>query len=563
MPKVESAFKQRYWLLRFMTETPFHGFAIAAGASNFYEVLTWLVMILGCISIATFQTFSLIKLYISEPTMTVITLKYNDGSVKCKNSHICFSWEFNPDTLVTDNATIDQLLARVTDEKVSDLKSSRISTDLLEPPLLQLIVSMISQVISQEANIFSDRMVQKQVLWGISASEDQNHWSLAKNIAIYRIYQFFVSRHVSMAQLMRASASLACQLMTVKVTMTNYNVLSGSYNNSISLDVCNPKAFASLGELGFCMFTDPTNEQMVFRTTFDYLLIESNPQLLYSYLNESGSAASQGSVLLDLIAGRSTDGLTSYLVASEYMKHTKMTVDVHGHYRSYNGRRHACSNDINNEAADCKSYCRAVFIAQICRCWPLYFVVLAPKKEGMRYCLDGVRTPQNSTPYHMADYHRCLSNRDFGANDPSYDCQQSCLEDCEHVKLTFVTEQNTDVYKLNYCTNCTTTQFVKFGSFAYPYIEEVLAKSLESFIAEFGGLVGLWLGGSFIAFSHVFVFLAHMLHGICVREKRQDRKIWMKKSSSNSESLRPTLNDTNTRSLGDLYKEQSRGLMET
>lgn len=301
--------------------------------------------------------------------------------------------------------------------------------------------------------------------------------------------------------------------MQVKVEMTNFDTMTGRFQR-VDMNICHPGNFASIGDLGFCMFADTNGDRLVFRNTFDFLITTANPSQLDVFFNQTKSENSKGSVLLNLVGGKSTDLLNGYIISNDYMKHTRTTVDIHGHYRSYSSRRRACYS-LKNEAANCRSYCRADLIAELCNCWPLYFSVLEPKHREMRLCVDDMGPTQNSTPYHIPDYHECLRNRQFGTTDPSYDCQQRCLDDCEHIKLTFVTEPNTDVYKLTYCANCSTLHVIKFGSFAYPYMEEVLAKSLESFMAEFGGLIGLWLGGSLIAFTHVFVFLTRMFQEKC------------------------------------------------
>lgn len=212
-PKVEKVFKQRRWLLRFMTETPFHGFDIAANATSVAELITWLSMIFLCASLTVYQTISLITLYRSEPTMTVITVKHN-GTFACSNTHMCFTWDFDPDALVTNSNSVDLLLSRVTDAHLAQLQSGNVTPSLFEPPLLRLILAMLSDITGQEANVFGSKVPQHQVVWGLSASDAGyvEEVDMERNSAIHHVYHFFASHKVSMGTLMQWTASVACQV---------------------------------------------------------------------------------------------------------------------------------------------------------------------------------------------------------------------------------------------------------------------------------------------------------------------------------------------------------------
>lgn len=298
--------------------------------------------------------------------------------------------------------------------------------------------------------------------------------------------------------------------------MFTFRLKTGGFRR-YDLNICNVTNFVYMTELGFCVNLDSTKEIVTFRNSFDMLVITSEPPQLDSFLNQSKAENAKGLVLVDIL-GTKFSKLQGYVFSSSYLKHAVTTIDIHGHYKSYNSRKRPCY-PYKNGAVACRDYCFGKLIANHCKCWPVHFVAYQEAQKGMRACAD-MRLEQNSTPYYIPDYNLCSMD-----NFTYHECESHCLNDCEHVKLTFMTDvvdpivyQNKLPFKY---PNSSTLLLIKCGSFSYPQIEEVLAKSFESFMAEFGGLIGLWLGGSLIAFTHIFIFFGRMVHQWLERFKQR------------------------------------------
>lgn len=236
--------------------------------------------------------------------------------------------------------------------------------------------------------------------------------------------------------------------------------------------------------------------------------MEFYPQNLYSFYGQTNLSLS-GSLAIDLVGGKSVDTLNGYPIFSPYAAHTRTLVDIHGSFKAFSTRRRPCTT-VNQW--DCRNRCRGEFIYQKCGCWPLIFAGLLSDKKlaKVRFCGDNASAQTVAPPYQIPDLGLCLIEKAIWMTDPAYECQKGCQPDCDHLKLSFTSEIHSGVR----CHNCT-TQTVQISSFSYPHIEEVMAKSLESLVAEFGGLVGLWMGGSVIAFSHVVIFALKVSQNLC------------------------------------------------
>lgn len=253
----------------FMQETPFHGFNLVANSTNKCEFLTWWLMIFGCICMTAYQTYCLAEYYRSEPTMSLITVRQGHN-VTTSNPHVCFTWSFKPDGLGVYGRHIDKILSKVTNEQLHQLKLGNISSEIFPLPIWHLVMEILAEISSQELNVFYGRILQKQIFWGSTLKKQTASSTL--NPILHKVSQFFAMRNVSIVQLAKATATVACQIMTVKVAMINYDVIKGKGGTSRP-DVCRISAYSSLNRDGFCLFLDSPEHHLTFSNRNDRLQV--------------------------------------------------------------------------------------------------------------------------------------------------------------------------------------------------------------------------------------------------------------------------------------------------
>lgn len=191
-----------------MTETQFHGFNMLVNSKSIYEIVIWLFMLLLCTFFTVYQTISLISLYRSEPTMSVITVNQR-GTFTSRDTQICFTWDMETDTLITELSAIDYLLSNVTNFTISQLQTERVNPNLFEPQLFRLILAMLFDITMHEAHTFGfQRSLVGKPIWGFT--KYKSDYQL--NSALYRVHQFFAEKKVSLKELMSATSSIACQV---------------------------------------------------------------------------------------------------------------------------------------------------------------------------------------------------------------------------------------------------------------------------------------------------------------------------------------------------------------
>lgn len=284
-------------------------------------------------------------------------------------------------------------------------------------------------------------------------------------------------------------------------------------------DICNTASLGSVNEIGVGLPVSDSSEPIFFRNRHDYLIASGNPEKMNEFLGEAKLNSTLSGIYIYFFGAGYTQGTSELTTHSLVGQNTAITVDIQGHYMAYNSRRRPCNQQLN-EASKCRHNCKIQAIYDLCNCWPLTTVTFASLTPLGPFCGDRMGPPQNSSPYYIPDYHECLSYREFGTVDPARNCIENCMkEDCEYFKLTFISE----LYPFPCSENISTCQMVSFRHFTFPLIEEVLAKSFGTFIAEFGGLLGFWLGGSVIAFSHLFLFLLASMCDLKVKNCADDK----------------------------------------
>lgn len=222
MAEKENLARRRPLLLRFLTETPFHGFNITANTKSSFELMTWLLVICTCVSFAIYQTVALVTEYRSERTVTRITVNRN-GTFSSHSAHLGFSWNFDARRMTLPEDSVSSILSRITEEQLRYYQLGQVTPSLLEPSVFRLVFAMLMGVMKQYGNIFNTEASHRELPWGVSSSRAQP--DSVKNSALYQVHQFFTARNISMGKLKQILISVACQV-SKRVNIKTANVFA-------------------------------------------------------------------------------------------------------------------------------------------------------------------------------------------------------------------------------------------------------------------------------------------------------------------------------------------------
>lgn len=503
-----------FWLRRFAKETPFHGYGLASGSFNWYEFSTWLLIIVFCSIMTIWQTITLIGQYDSQPSVTAVTVIEN-ASIVFDNAVLCYELT-NNFPLNTNITKIEELLA-ASDLSILNNTDGNLTAAKLHPDIMYLITEMILEITTIEFNL------NQEFQWGRKLNAKGNA-TLPSNLAVDQVYKHLRSKNLKFMSMLRVLGSLTCRLF-------NISVINAAYNFGVkrlmpkTLDICTPDNIMSFTKNGLCIRVRGKNNTLPsFSTSYDYLLISSNPENFHKGVDHLTLASM--SARLDLL-GRSTKGNEiGGTITVEYFEKITLATELQAKFQLFNLRRRPCSNDISK--AVCHSNCAAYFIYQTCGCWPLTYISSAPQ-ANIALCTERSEINSSAAPYHLIPtYSKCLANVTSGtAGQKTSKCHDECHTDCGYNKFGFAQRQlasasGTGQFVPNPGEDSTVMQ-LQIADVVFPLFEEFIEKKWENFLSEFGGTIGIWLGGSLIAIVHVPLFIAKVFLSLLAKRK-QSRK---------------------------------------
>jgi len=100
------------------------------------------------------------------------------------------------------------------------------------------------------------------------------------------------------------------------------------------------------------------------------------------------------------------------------------------------------------------------------------------------------------------------------------DCTNKCHSNCRHLKYFIQSIEDRD------CSNHAnvTSIHLEVGDFAYIFAIEEPTTSWQNFLSDLGGIIGVWLGGSIIAFVHIPIHLCKVIASVLNRSKVKQLK---------------------------------------
>ncbi|CAD5221371.1 unnamed protein product [Bursaphelenchus okinawaensis] len=160
----------------------------------------------------------------------------------------------------------------------------------------------------------------------------------------------------------------------------------------------------------------------------------------------------------------------------------------------------ACKEYEDDDENDftCRSRCRYEHIKGLCQCVPISLADLVENDED-----------ENAKNLTYCNYQKCDIKDD---NFDELECTKKCVRDCHQLIYSIKTFQRGRVVMLSpegkpAVADNVLSMALQFGSFEYLKVEQEYAFTFASFIGEFGGALGMWLGLSILSVLQLFVFM--------------------------------------------------------
>lgn len=287
------------------------------------------------------------------------------------------------------------------------------------------------------------------------------------------------------------------------------------YENS-SWKPCKPSAVSSIDAEMICVRISDEKSPIEVSSAQDLLILSTEIENFMPRLT--------GQIHFDLLGKIVWDAnFPSGSISVPFKTHFGKKLELSSHYKSYNTKRKPCSKHPFSNA-NCKSNCRCQYTFALCKCWPLSCIHSPYRPPNVTLCGIAYETSVQAPPYSIPVLSSCLGGIQ-NSLDPTYQCQVACIPDCDVRNFLFTSENNLNSYD--------TAAIIRIEKFVYPIMEENLSMTASDFLNQFGGSIGLWVGGSILAFLHCFTSLMRIVAFYLGRNNNIIKSIYPEKSRSN------------------------------
>lgn len=476
-------------------ETPFHGFSFAANGWGKCEIIAWLLAILACIAIAIQQTVNLVEQYEAEPTETKVLVNYNK-SIQLPTPTLCFpislgeNFSYPSYTIWRDEIKISGSTSGLF-SRLENITAKEIYKR--ESDMVKLMYLVFAEITGREEKVITSGLT-PEVKWKLKSSSES--------------YKVFASSKRSIDYLLKLTGALICKLLSVEARFEYMDKRETYLMKTVFFNVCKPELVSHIDKNVLCMKLHTETEKFEFYGPQDTLSISLK---IDSWLPPN---TTETKFWFD-VGGRShydaySDG--GNVIAAELKTSTRVATQLMNSFRSLNLKRRACLQDLNS--FECQRICAGNHIAT-CGCWPLYFFDI--NKANLPFCTG--RYPSNLSSMLMPDYNDCARKKEMQSQIPPA-CFMACTNACYYQQFMLIPEMS---------GNCLETDLTELKiyirDFTYSTVVEIVTKDWQSFMCEFGGNIGVWLGGSILACVHVPVYIFKMLYSVTVKKKQNLNKI--------------------------------------
>lgn len=482
-----------YNFKRYSQETPLHGFNIACHAYNKWDLACWFTMIFACFGMFIQQTVQLAKVYQGEPTSTYVTLRSREPIV-LPDLVLCIMFG---DFITKYNRTLsyDTLLNLLQDVNVSDLIRTQTEPEYLpsmDVNLISYLLEMLGRISAAEWAIAYDEPAKKE-LW------DTGRSNMDLSLAMSHLHSFIINNKIPLIQLLKVTVSSICMRMKLSVT----NQKSSSFN------VCSPNNVVYLDYHQFSIRLSDNMKPVRFATLKDVMILQFNASAVYNRPSDFPLQSAlkfyllfDGSPFQDLSTGSGGTMLVGQMESKSCV-----SLRLRSSFKAKNLKRKPCS--VVNSNFVCENICWAQLLLRNCSCWP---ISLFPYKPQLQTFCSEVPFNNSANINEIPQLAQCRwGNSPFYPKVPL--CQQNCPNDCQSKEYEFTQETNASSPNcaeseiFNFSSDSSTSLMLMANGFTYTLIEESVVKDWQTFLSEFGGLLGVWLGGSIMAFFHIPMFL--------------------------------------------------------
>lgn len=502
-------------------QTPLHGFSFVAGSYRLLEQIFWAVLLLISFLMTLVQSVNLISYYRSEPSSTIVSPMINK-TISLSRTTFCVEnfWQrIDSSDLLKMRSSLNNL----SEADLALLRNSSVDspTPVLSTDIMTCTFSLFSAVTEAEWTFFDASYDYLSNLTDWKSDKVDGLTTPGFN----SILNFFAERNVSMDKLWRSLVYSACRLMnltaTISVQNTDWMTKAKIKKNVTTIDICDPTRVTFIDEYSFCLKINSklAKSSFKFSSPTDFVQISAlfpqnwtSERLIMSVDLDGRDFLRSNAEAISINPG---NAVTAY-----FGNQNRFDVSVDGDYQLYSSKRKPCIKD--GSQMDCIYRCHSQSLVEVCKCWPLVFNRIRP--DSIPLCIDTHNISIQPARAQL-NFSSCLwkyarsreqnYKKELGDSQFLSECLNLCPINCRHSKYFFQdtgVEAN-DIY--SYIQLSVT-------DFAYLNIQEVPSTSWETFLSDFGGIIGVWLGGSIVGFVHIPVYLGKLIAENLRRKKTRD-----------------------------------------
>lgn len=475
----------------FNSVTPIHGLGFAHHSETVIGTIVWVMVVMLGAALFCRDLYNILRLKDKEPTATAVNVIHNK-SLYFEQMQICIDiLNSQRDQDQKTNLNVENSTGAIENFGLFAGANGTMKYSLVNKsqPVDDLVILLLSGLTT---------LAETENCLETNGDQEQNH--VDRFVEVFYLMKKYGTPLEEMAKF---TAIALCKKISLSLHL--FEIVGYGFFNPTDKDLCRPENFLSINEKQMCYQWLPA------------LGFNSDKE------NEAGYAVSIGSSNTDkyirpdgqltLYGGSARDKSNSQSVS--YGTKTSFKWKYDGVYSSYSRKREPCGSG----STECRERCKAKTIfVDVCGCWPLRHLSVKPNSITICPIAENVTDDQNMNHVYGSCYDRVLDVTQ-NLDQIVESCASLCPKNCQYESYSF-SELKRFTDKGPYTDNPATFIWLRDGKFVYPRFEESQLFTTDYLIAQVGGSLGLWLGGSIIAILHIPVFFIAMLIDRCKSSRK-------------------------------------------